>query len=83
MVTHGPILSCLDCDEREGVSGGDTICNARAPMTPYVLEADCVTPAWCPLRAATLRELCRGHGVAHPLLSGDYGFTDEEGDPGD
>ena len=76
---HGPILTCAECDMRDPDSGdvraGDTLCQAAR----RVLDDDGdITPDWCPLRASAIARLTERAPVQRPLLSGDYGFTDDE-----
>lgn len=82
-MSHGPVLMCFECDEREDVSGGETVCNIAFPLAPRVLPDSGITPDWCPLRAAVLRILSHGAFDQKPLLSGDYGFDDDGEDPDD
>ena len=82
-MSHGPWLSCFECDELKpdvgDVRAGDTLCKASG----RVLDDDgYITPAWCPLLGVALKALCQPRDE-RPLLSEDYGSTDEEGDPDD
>ena len=88
-MTKGPVLSCYDCDEREDVSGGETICNAAH----RTLDDTGITPDWCPFRAQAIAALTPrpkawdappyrridGPGGGRPLVSYDY----DEADPDD
>jgi hypothetical protein len=94
-MTHGPVLSCFGCDEREDGSWGKTLCNAARPVAPRVLDDTGLTPDWCPLRALAIaalqaqprawnahpNALCiEGPSGRRPLVSGDYGFDGERDD---
>ena len=91
-MTHGPVLSCFDCDEREDVSGGETVCNAALPLAPRALDDTGLTPDWCQFRALAIAamqaqprawnahpdalRLCGPDG-RRPLVSPDYGEDGE------